>query len=122
MFTILDLVIIAVLILSALLAAWRGFTREVLSIGAWVGAAVVMFLAGPTAVPFAQALDSVLDLIAEDAQVLGCERDVARARALVAEGTSADRQIAAADAARAEGRDERAALAAAVDWIAGAVV
>ena len=55
MFTILDLVIIAVLILSALLAAWRGFTREVLSIGAWVGAAVVMFLAGPTAVPFAQA-------------------------------------------------------------------
>jgi len=55
MFTILDLVIIAVLILSALLAAWRGFTREVLSIGAWVGAAVVMFLAGPTAVPFAKA-------------------------------------------------------------------
>ncbi len=55
MFTILDLVIIAVLLLSALLAAWRGFTREVLSIGAWVGAAVVMFLAGPTAVPFAKA-------------------------------------------------------------------
>lgn len=55
MFTILDLVIIAVLLLSALLAAWRGFTREVLSIGAWVGAAVVMFLAGPTAVPLAKA-------------------------------------------------------------------
>ncbi len=55
MFTILDLVVIAVLLLSALLAAWRGFTREVLSIGAWVGAAVVMFLAGPTAVPFAAA-------------------------------------------------------------------
>ncbi|MFT3809023.1 MAG: CvpA family protein [Micropepsaceae bacterium] len=55
MFTIFDLVIIAVLILSALLAAWRGFTREVLSIGAWIGAAVVMFLAGPTAVPFAKA-------------------------------------------------------------------
>lgn len=55
MFTILDLIIIAVLLLSALLAAWRGFTREVLSIGAWVGAAVVMFLAGPTAVPFAKA-------------------------------------------------------------------
>jgi membrane protein required for colicin V production len=55
MFTILDLVVIAVLLLSALLAAWRGFTREVLSIGAWAGAAVVMFLAGPTAVPFAKA-------------------------------------------------------------------
>ncbi len=55
MFTILDLVVIAILLLSALLAAWRGFTREVLSIGAWVGAAVVMFLAGPTAVPLAKA-------------------------------------------------------------------
>lgn len=55
MFTILDLVIIAVLLLSALLAAWRGFTREVLSIGAWAGAAVVMFLGGPTAVPLAKA-------------------------------------------------------------------
>lgn len=55
MFTILDLVVIAILLLSALLAAWRGFTREVLSIGAWIGAAVVMFLAGPTAIPFAAA-------------------------------------------------------------------
>lgn len=53
MFNILDLVIIAILLLSAVLAAWRGFTREVLSIGAWVGAAIVMFLLGPKAVPFA---------------------------------------------------------------------
>lgn len=74
------------------------------------------------AVPFGEALEAMLALIAEDARALGCEGDVARARAIVAEGTSADAQIAAYEAARAAGRDERAALAAAVDWIAGAVV
>ncbi|MCC6920050.1 MAG: CvpA family protein [Alphaproteobacteria bacterium] len=53
MFNILDLVIIAVIVLSALFAAWRGFTRETLSIGAWVGAAIAMFLVGERAVPLA---------------------------------------------------------------------
>ncbi|MFO1237697.1 MAG: CvpA family protein [Alphaproteobacteria bacterium] len=53
MFNVLDLVILGVLIVSALLAAWRGFTHEVLSIGSWAGAAVVMFLVGPHAVPLA---------------------------------------------------------------------
>jgi len=74
-----------------------------------------------TAVPFAEALEAVLALIAEDAEALGCTAEVARARALVAEGTSADRQIAAYEASRVAGQDDRAALAAAVDWIAGAV-
>ncbi|MBE7244300.1 MAG: carboxylate-amine ligase [Actinomycetospora chiangmaiensis] len=74
-----------------------------------------------TAVPFAEALEAVLALVAEDAAALGCAAEVARARALVAEGTSADRQIAAYEAARAAGQDDRAALAAAVDWIVGAV-
>ena len=37
--SILDLVVIAVILISALLAAVRGFTREVLAIVAWVTAA-----------------------------------------------------------------------------------
>jgi len=53
MFNVLDLVILGVLIVSALLAAWRGFTHEVLSIGSWAGAAIVMFIVGPHAVPLA---------------------------------------------------------------------
>jgi carboxylate-amine ligase len=73
------------------------------------------------AVPFAEALEAVLALIAEDAEALGCTGEVARARAIVAEGTSADHQIAAYEAARAAGQEDFAALAAAVDWIAGAV-
>ena len=53
MFNVLDLVILGVLILSAALAAWRGFTHEILSIGSWAGAAIVMFVAAPYAVPLA---------------------------------------------------------------------
>ncbi len=85
-----------------------------------IGAALIDEAKGD-AVPFAEALEAVLALVAEDAEALGCTAEVARARAIVAEGTSADRQIAAYDAARRDGRDEAAALAAAVDWIAGAV-
>ena len=39
--TILDLVVIGVVLISALLAAVRGFTREVLAIASWVAAAAV---------------------------------------------------------------------------------
>ncbi|GJE37711.1 carboxylate-amine ligase [Methylobacterium persicinum] len=74
------------------------------------------------AVPFNEALDAVLALIAEDADALGCVPEVARARAIAAEGTSADRQVAAYAAARAAGSDHSAGLVAAVDWIAGAVI
>nr|NKR04604.1 carboxylate--amine ligase [Escherichia coli] len=73
------------------------------------------------AVPFPEALEAVLALVEEDADALGCSADVARARAIVAEGTSADGQSAAYEAALADEKDERAALAAAVDWIADAV-
>ncbi|MDP4004576.1 carboxylate-amine ligase [Methylobacterium sp. NEAU K] len=72
------------------------------------------------AVLFSEALESVLALVSEDAAALGCTIEVARARAIVAQGTSADEQVAAYEVALAEGRDERAALAAAVDWIAEA--
>jgi membrane protein required for colicin V production len=49
-----DLVIIAILALSALLAFLRGFVREVLSIGAWVGAALATIYGFPLAQPFAR--------------------------------------------------------------------
>ena len=41
--TILDLVVLGVIAISALLAAVRGFTREVLAIVSWVAAAAVVF-------------------------------------------------------------------------------
>ena len=46
-----DLCVIAVVLFSALLAFMRGLMREVLGIGAWVGAALWAFYAGPIVEP-----------------------------------------------------------------------
>lgn len=48
-----DAVILAILLLSGLVAFFRGAVREVLGVGAWIGAAVVGILAEPLAKPFA---------------------------------------------------------------------
>jgi membrane protein required for colicin V production len=52
--TILDMIVIGVVLISALLAALRGFTREVLAIGSWAVAAVAAYLLHPQLVPYAQ--------------------------------------------------------------------
>ena len=46
-FNLVDIAVIGVLIISGLMAFSRGLVREVLSIGAWVGAAVVTIYAFP---------------------------------------------------------------------------
>lgn len=52
--TILDLVVIGVVLISALLAAVRGLTREVLAIASWGAAAVVAWVFHPQLLPIAQ--------------------------------------------------------------------
>lgn len=49
---ILDGVVIAVVLLSALLAMFRGFVREVLSIAAWVAAAILAYLFYEDLIPY----------------------------------------------------------------------
>jgi carboxylate-amine ligase len=44
-------------------------------------------------VPFASLIDELLDLIAEDAAVLGCEKEAKHAINIATGGTSADRQV-----------------------------
>ena len=51
-FTILDLVVFGVVLISALLAALRGFTREILAIGSWVVAALVAYLGYKQLTPY----------------------------------------------------------------------
>lgn len=50
--TILDMVVLGAVALSALLAAVRGFTREVLSIASWVAAALAAWTLHPQLLPF----------------------------------------------------------------------
>jgi membrane protein required for colicin V production len=52
--TILDMIVIGVVLISALLAALRGFTREVLAIGSWAVAAVAAYVFHPQAIPLVQ--------------------------------------------------------------------
>ena len=52
--TLLDLVVIGVVLVSALLAAVRGLTREVLAIASWAAAAIVAWIFHPQLLPFAQ--------------------------------------------------------------------
>lgn len=53
-FSVLDLVVIGVVVISALLAAVRGFTREVLAIVAWITAAAAAWYLHPAALPLAK--------------------------------------------------------------------
>ncbi len=53
--TILDLVLLAVMLISGLLAMVRGFMREILSIAAWGAAAVVTLFAFQKLLPSTKA-------------------------------------------------------------------
>jgi membrane protein required for colicin V production len=56
-----DLAVLAVVLLSALIALWRGFVKEVLSLAAWAGAALVALWGFAYARPYARAfIDSQL--------------------------------------------------------------
>jgi membrane protein required for colicin V production len=50
--TALDFVVIGIIVLSGIFAYARGFVREVLSIAAWILAAIVAYYAFPYALPF----------------------------------------------------------------------
>ncbi|MEL7100734.1 MAG: CvpA family protein, partial [Pseudomonadota bacterium] len=50
-FTIIDGVVAAVIILSALLAYGRGFVREAMAIAGWIAAAIIAFLFAPQVEP-----------------------------------------------------------------------
>jgi glutamate---cysteine ligase / carboxylate-amine ligase len=67
--------------------------------------------------PIAGLLEEILELVREDAAALGCQAEVARAREIVANGTSADRQLACLREALARGATREEALRAVVDHL-----
>ena len=68
-------------------------------------------------VPYIDLLSEILDLVAEDADRLGCAKEIAHARAIVERGTSATWQIEAFRAAKDNGADDDKALNAVVDML-----
>jgi carboxylate-amine ligase len=65
-----------------------------------------------------QWLDQVFDFIAEDIEAFGCAADLRRLHRILAEGTSADRQIDLFTKARAAGRQRLTAIKEVIDWAA----
>lgn len=57
--TITDIVVLGVLFISAILAYFRGFTKEVLSILSWVGAAIATVYGYPLVLPYAHKLTDI---------------------------------------------------------------
>ena len=62
---LIDILVALIIVVSALLAFGRGAAREVLGIGAWVGAGVATFFAFPHARPIARDLITSSTLIAD---------------------------------------------------------
>ena len=50
-FTIIDAVVAAVIVVSALLAYSRGFVREAMAIAGWIVAAILAYIFAPAAEP-----------------------------------------------------------------------
>lgn len=62
-FTIVDGVVLAVILISAILAYARGVVREILAIVGWAAAAIAAFYLTPMAVPLVQEIPVVSDII-----------------------------------------------------------
>ena len=65
-------------------------------------------------IPFSQAIDEIIELIEEDAEILECQAEVSAARDILANGTSADQQRKVHAAALESGATPREALNAVV--------
>ena len=68
-------------------------------------------------VPFAQLAEELSALLQEDAEVLGCRREIEHIRTILSRGTSAHRQLRTFDEARTNGATQREALQAVVDFL-----
>lgn len=77
-FTIVDGVVLAVVVLSAILAYARGFVRELLSILGWIGAAIAAFIFAPAVEPLMREIPVLRDVIGAS-----CELGILAAFAVV---------------------------------------
>jgi glutamate---cysteine ligase / carboxylate-amine ligase len=101
---------------------WRRYRRTLIEENKWlaqrygIGGRLADF-GTLTTKPFADLVEELIALVDEEAGRLGCLAQVQDARDILARGTSADRQLAVYEQARASGADEQEALIAVVDWL-----
>jgi carboxylate-amine ligase len=101
---------------------WRSYSSFLINENRWLaqrfGASgeLIDFGRGEK-VPFRDLIEEAITVTAEDAAALGCETEIAGARRIVTDGTSADRQIAVFEAAVAAGASKEQALRDVVDLL-----
>jgi carboxylate-amine ligase len=101
---------------------WRIYTPMLLMENRWRAMRYsfdegLIDLAKGIIVPHSELVDEMLGIIREDAEELGCLKDVEHARKILADGTSAHRQIASYNKALESGKNEHEALQAIVDML-----
>jgi carboxylate-amine ligase len=101
---------------------WRSYKTMLINENRWramrygVDEGLIDFGRGEM-VPYADLLEELIELVAEDAARIGCVDEVLHAREILARGTSAHRQLAVHEAALADGATPQEALNAVVDWL-----
>ncbi len=101
---------------------WRAYPQFLLAQNRWraqrygTTAGLIDFGKGEI-VPYDHLLEELIALTAEDARFFGCESEIAHARTIVSEGTSAQRQRQAHEAAHRNGLDDQHALEEVVDLL-----
>jgi carboxylate-amine ligase len=101
---------------------WRDYRRILVAENKWLAqrygiSGRLADYGALTCKPFAELVDELLALVEDEAARLGGLAEVRHARDILARGTSADRQLATFEQARANGADEREAMIAVVDWL-----
>ena len=101
---------------------WRIYNRMLINENRWRAMrygfdAGLLDLVKGEVVPFAELLEEILEIIREDAAALDCEKEIAHLFTIMQRGTSAHRQVAAMEAALADGASEQEALTAVVRFL-----
>jgi len=98
---------------------WRRYDNFLIAENRWraqrygVGGGLIDFGRGEI-VPVPALLEELIDLVAEDADALGCMAELEATRDILQGGTSSERQRAVRDAAEAEGQDHDSQMRAVV--------
>lgn len=101
---------------------WRIYSRMLINENVWraqrygVSDSLIDFAKGQL-VPYPDLLEEIIELVADDADELGCRAEIEHARVIVARGTSADRQLAIYHSSLESGASDEAALRNVVDFL-----
>jgi len=101
---------------------WRIYPRTMVAENRWLAQRFgvegsLIDLGIPGQVPLSELIEEIIDLVAEDADALGCTKEVEHARTIINRGTSAERQLKVYRDAKQEGDENLQALHKVVDQV-----